>query len=264
MSIWAQVIIGWGGVALLMLVLWFVQRATKNAGIVDIAWSFATGLLGVFFALMGDGADERRYIIAGMAGLWGLRLGFYLTKRVLSEEEDGRYRELRERWGDTFQSKMFAFFQIQAAWAAMFAAPMLIAAQNPADLGIPDYLAIAVFAISIGGESLADRQLSRFKSRPDSKGKVCREGLWRYSRHPNYFFEWIHWWAYVLLAVSGPWWGWLTLFGPAVMLFFLLKVTGIPPTEQRALKSRGDAYRDYQRTTNAFFPGPPKERSATT
>jgi steroid 5-alpha reductase family enzyme len=119
-----------------------------------------------------------------------------------------------------------------------------------------------VWIISVGGEWLADRQLARFRQDPSNKGKVCRQGLWRYSRHPNYFFEWVHWWAYVLIGIGGPW-GWLTLFGPAVMLVFLLKITGVPPTEKRALQSRGEAYREYQRTTSVFFPWPPKQETAS-
>jgi steroid 5-alpha reductase family enzyme len=99
--------------------------------------------------------------------------------------------------------------------------------------------------------------LQAFRSNSRNKGKVCRDGLWRYSRHPNYFFEWTHWWAYVLIGWQAPY-GWATLFGPVIMLVFLFKVTGIPPTEENALRSRGDAYREYQRTTSVFFPWPPK------
>ena len=259
MSAWTMLGYGWVVMAVLMLGLWWVQWRTRNAGIVDVAWAAGVGLLGVLFAVASvDGDPARRLIIAAMAGLWGLRLAGHLARRVRAEAEDGRYRALRESWGARTQPYMFIFFQIQALWAVMFAVPMLVAARNP--LPGPtwlDLLGVAVWLVAIGGELLADRQLRRFKADPANRGGVCQVGLWRYSRHPNYFFEWVHWWAYVCLGLPGPY-GWITLLGPVVMLVFLLKITGVPPTEARALASRGDAYRRYQQTTSAFFPWPPK------
>ena len=127
-----------------------------------------------------------------------------------------------------------------------------------AGLAWHDYVGLGVWCVAVCGEGLADWQLARFRRRPDSKGRTCREGLWRYSRHPNYFFEWIHWFAYVFLALGSPY-VWVALCGPVVMLLFLFKLTGIPYTEKRALASRGEDYRRYQQTTSAFFPWPPKE-----
>jgi steroid 5-alpha reductase family enzyme len=239
-SVWKLVLIGWALMAVVMAGLWVLQRARRNAGIVDVAWSFGTGLMGVWFAWGADGLDERRLLIAVLAGAWGLRLGFYLLKRVLGEAEDGRYQALRERWGDRTQINLWWFFQVQAGWSVMFAAPMLVAARNPAPLGWPDAAGAAMWLLAIGGETLADLQLARFRRDPASAGQVCSRGLWRLSRHPNYFFEWLHWWAYVLIGFAGPW-GWLTLFGPAVMLLFLTRITGIPPTERRALKASASA-----------------------
>ena len=262
MNIWLGIVLAWAVMAVIMTLLWMRQRQTHNAGIVDIAWSFGTGFCAIWFAWIADGEEVRRAIIAAMAGLWGLRLGFFLLRRVLSEEEDGRYQELREQWGERTQRNLFIFFQVQAFWAVLFALPMLVAASN-SEPGFRwyDALGILIFLVAIGGESLADAQLARFRRDPSNRGRVCRDGLWRYSRHPNYFFEWVHWWAYVAIGLAGPW-GWLTLAGPAVMLLFLFRVTGIPPTEARALKSRGDAYRRYQETTSPFFPWPPKESPA--
>ena len=263
MNAWILILIAWLAMAIVMAALWFIQKRRGNAGIVDIAWSFGTGAVGVWFALMAAGDPARRWLVGLIAGAWGLRLGFYLYKRVMSEEEDGRYQKLRERWGDNTQRNLFIFFQIQAAWAVMFAMPMLAAASNPTPgLRWFDWLGLAIWITSIAGESIADRQLARFRRDPANKGKVCQQGLWRYSRHPNYFFEWLHWWAYVFIAIGGSWW-WVALLGPAVMLLFLFKVTGIPMTEARAVESRGEAYRDYQRTTSAFFPWPPKTSEAT-
>ena len=157
---------------------------------------------------------------------------------------------------------MFLFFQLQAAWAVLFALPMWVAADNPT-MGLQwfDYAGVLVWLIAVTGESIADTQLARFRGNPDNKGKVCDGGLWRYSRHPNYFFEWIGWWSYVLIAIGGPY-VWAALGGPIVMYVFITRVTGIPLTEKQAIRSRGDAYRRYQRTTNALFPGPPRSSEA--
>ena len=132
--------------------------------------------------------------------------------------------------------------------------PLLVVAYHPVThWTLWDLVAVLIWCVSVGNTILADRQLARFKQRPENRGKTCRAGWWRYSRHPNYFFEWLHWWAYVVLSIGSSYW-WVTLVAPLVMLHFLLNVTGIPPTEAQALASRGDDYRQYQRTTSAFIP----------
>jgi steroid 5-alpha reductase family enzyme len=143
----------------------------------------------------------------------------------------------------------------------MFALPMWAAAQSttPA-IAWHDWLGIGIWLLAFTGEVVSDRQLNRFRRDPANKGKVCQVGLWRYSRHPNYFFEWLHWWAYVLIGIASPWW-WVTIAGVVVMYVFLTRVTGIPYTEQQAIRSRGDAYRRYQETTNVFFPFSPSKIS---
>lgn len=261
MNIWMLILIAWGVMALLMLVLWLVQKRTHNAGIVDIAWSFGTALCAIWFAWGADGDPHRRILVGALAGIWGLKLGVYLFSRLIGAHEDRRYAMMREKWGDKAQLWMFVVFQIQAFWAVMFALPMLLAASNGADgLRWYDFVGILIWLISVIGTGIADGQLNAFRKNPDNAGKVCKRGLWRYSRHPNYFFEWIHWWAYVAIGFAAPL-GWLTLAGPAVMLFFLLKLTGIPITEKAMVQSRGEAYKQYQRTTSAFVPWPPKEQS---
>jgi steroid 5-alpha reductase family enzyme len=261
MSVPVMIVSGYLVMAVIMALLWHRQRKRKNAGIVDVAWSLGVGALAVYFALGADGYGPRRYLIGLMAGIWSLRLAGYLWRRLTSDEmEDGRYRELRDKWGEKTDFYLFFFFQIQAFWSVLFALPMLIAAHNRTPgLGLTDALGVLVWVIAMVGEGIADNQLARFRRRPENRGEVCRYGLWRYSRHPNYFFEWIHWWAYVLIGMQAPW-GWLTLTGPVLMFIFLHKITGIPPTERHALASRGEAYREYQRTTSAFFPRKPKER----
>ena len=250
---------GWMAMAAVMALLWNVQRVRRNAGIVDVAWSLGTAVLGLLFAAFAAGLPARRLVIAVMAGVWGLRLGSYLWRRVMREHEDGRYQALRRQWGTRAQRNLFLFFQAQAVWALMFAVPMLIAATSTRTvIGWPDVAGIVIWIVAIGGEAAADRQLDRFRRDPAARGKVCQVGMWRYSRHPNYFFEWLHWWAYVCLGVAAPGW-WVTLLAPLVMLVFLFKITGIPATEARALASRGDAYRAYQRTTSVFVPWPPRK-----
>ena len=245
-----------------MAILWWIHLRIGDAGIVDVGWTFLLGVLAVVYAaVLGDGLPARRWLVASVAGLWSLRLGVYLLKdRVLGADEDGRYRALRERWGDAFGRRMFFFFEAQAALAVLLSVEFLLVMRHPAPaLRAWDYLGAAVLLVSIVGESIADRQLARWRKDPANRGRTCRTGLWRYSRHPNYFFEWVHWLAYVVMAVGAPWW-WATWFAPALMYVFVRFVTGIPPTETQALKSRGDDYRAYQREVNAFFPGPVRAR----
>jgi steroid 5-alpha reductase family enzyme len=249
----------WLIMAAVMLVLWFIQTRTLNAGTVDVAWAFGSGAVGVWFALGGmGGSDARQWLVAAMAAFWGMRLGVFLFKRVMSETEDGRYRYLREYLGEKAQPFYFAFFQVQATWTLLFALPMWAAAVTPgAALAWTDFLGLAIYATAMLGERAADNQLAAFRAEPVNKGKVCDVGLWRYSRHPNYFFEWLHWFAYAAIAATSPYW-WVALIGPVVVYVFVVYITGVPYTEQQSTRTRGDAYREYQRTTSMFFPWPPK------
>ena len=262
MSVLWMLVIAYVFATILMVAMWYVQRATNDAGIVDVAWGTGVGLLAVFFAIVCVQGDlTRRIVVAILAMAWAIRLSGYVLVRVLTMPEDGRYETLKSKAGDQAQKKLFYFYQFQAFGCWFFALPMLLVCLNASSFGLLDVIGVALWIFAIGGESIADWQLSRFRNDPSNKGKVCRNGLWNYSRHPNYFFEWLHWWSYVLLAVTGPL-GWLTIVAPMLMLFFILKVTGIPPTEAQAIKSRGDAYRDYQRTTSAFVPWFPKTESS--
>ncbi|MBB5015831.1 DUF1295 domain-containing protein [Rehaibacterium terrae] len=250
-------LIVWIASALVMAAAWWVCRRIGNAGYVDVVWAGLMAAAALFAGAFGDGAALPRGLVAMMGSLWGARLCLHLLHRVLHEPEDGRYRFLREHWQGN-QRYFFVFFQAQAVFVAIFALPMLVAAGNPErDFTVWTALALAIWALAVGGEALADRQLARFRANPANRGEVCRDGLWGWSRHPNYFFEWLHWFAYVLLAIGAPQW-WLSLAGPLLMLLFLYRFTGIPWTEQQALRSRGEAYRRYQREVSPFIPWPPR------
>jgi steroid 5-alpha reductase family enzyme len=151
---------------------------------------------------------------------------------------------------------MAGFFQLQAASVVLLGIPFLAACSNPDNvLGGLEWCASALWLVSISGEALADAQLSMFKRAPGNAGKVCDAGLWRYSRHPNYFFEWLIWVAFFLFGCASPW-GWLGFLSPACILFLLLRVTGIPATEEQSVRSKGEAYRHYQKRTSPFVPLP--------
>lgn len=240
---------------IMMALLWLIHLKIKNAGIVDFGWALGLAMLGGFYACVASGYPQRRILVAVMALVWGLRLASHiLFDRVVGKPEDGRYTTLRKEWKTDLPRKFFLFFEFQALLDVLLSLPFLLMAVNPyPKLGPIEWVGFALWFIALVGESVADAQLKSFKRDPASKGKTCRRGLWNYSRHPNYFFEWLIWVAFFIAALGSPW-GFLSIMSPILMLYFLFKVTGIPGTEAQALKSRGDDYRDYQRTTSAFIP----------
>jgi len=251
-------LVAWLAVMVMMTVMWLIQRKTGNAGIVDVGWGIGQALLPVVYFVLLDGYLVRQVVITLMGLLAGGRLAWHLWRRIVGQPEEGRYQALREKWGDRAAAKLFFFFQFQAFLLVIFSLPYLLVNlhQTPRLMAL-EFVAMGLWLVAFGGEALADAQLRRFKADPANRGKVCRAGLWRYSRHPNYFFQWLIWVALALFALAAPW-GWLALICPALMLYFLLKVTGIPPTEAQALRSKGEAYREYQRTTRPLFPWFPR------
>lgn len=238
----------------LMALVWLIHLPLKNAGIVDVAWVYSVALSALIFTLLGPGDPGRSLAAACMAGVWGLRLGTYLFFRVLGHPEDARYTTLRRDWGGNTALKFLGFFELQALLAVVFALPAFFAALNPApEFAWVEYAGMLVWLVAVAGEALADKQLKDFKADPANRWRICEAGLWYYSRHPNYFFEFLVWLGFALFALGSPY-GYLAFVCPALMLFFLFKVTGIPATEAQALHSKGDAYRDYQRRTSAFVP----------
>jgi steroid 5-alpha reductase family enzyme len=249
--------------ALLMTAVWARQRRTGNAGWVDAAWTACMGLLPLAYAVLVEGVPWRRALVAVLAGLWALRLLMHLVPRLRRGPEDGRYRAMRAKWGARTQSRLLGFFLAQALVAVLFSYAHLFAMLAPVQVvrGI-DLLAVGLWLVGVGGEAVADRQLAAWIADPANRGRTCRAGLWRLSRHPNYFFEWLHWFCWPLLALGGAHAGWAAL-APLVMLLLLLFVTGIPPSEAQALRSRGEDYRRYQRATSPFVPWRPRREEPT-
>ena len=247
----------------LMALLWVLHFPLRNASIVDVGWALGLPLLAVTYAAWGPGDAMRSWTMAAMVILWGGRLGGHLALRIFREgREEGRYRRLRAQWKTHVGAKFLAFFQAQALLDVLLAVPFLLVCLDPRP-GWSTWhgLGLALWLVAVCGEALADRQLAVFKRDPANMGRVCQTGLWSWSRHPNYFFEWLFWVAVALFASGSPW-GWLAWLAPALMLHFILNVTGIPPTEAQALSTKEEAYRAYQRRTSAFFPRPPRERPA--
>lgn len=243
----------WLAATAVMLACWYLYRRFRNAGVVDVGWAASLVAAAILCPALAPG--PRTVVLGAMVALWGVRLALHLVRdRVIGQPEDGRYAALRHAWGPTAERRFFWFFQAQAALVLVLAAPLVATAANPRQpIGWLEIAAMVLWIGALAGETLADRQLADFKGRPGTRGRTCREGLWRYSRHPNYFFEWLVWVAYALFALASPG-GYWALVAPAVMLFLLFRVTGIPATEAHALRSRGADYREYQATTSAFVP----------
>jgi steroid 5-alpha reductase family enzyme len=256
-------LLGWLVAATVMALLWLIHLPMRNAAIVDFGWAFLLPTLAIFYSTIAPGYPPRRWLLAAMAAVWGYRLAFYLLfTRIIGHPEEGRYVDLRQSWKTNLPLKFLIFFQAQALLDVLLSLPFALAALDSyATLRWNEFAAAALWAAAFAGEAASDAQLHAFKSNPANKGKTCNAGLWRLSRHPNYFFEWLIWVAYALYAIFAPW-GWLALLCPALMLFFLFRVTGIPATEAQALRSRGDEYRRYQQTTSAFVPWFPKKSRA--
>ena len=250
---------------LVMNAAWVAQRAIGDSGWIDVFWTFGTGAVGVAAALLPyaalDGPSARQGLVAAIVALWSARLGGYIAVRVAKAEgEDARYRHFRDIWGQDYQATLYRFVMPQAAVTAILCVSIHVASHRTAPgLDPRDIAGALVLLIAIGGEALADRQLARFKATNRTKGAICDTGLWRWSRHPNYFFEWFGWLAYPVIALDPavPV-TWLTLLAPAVMYGVLRYLTGVKPLEETMIASRGDAYRRYQARTSAFIPLPPQ------
>ncbi|MEJ7137913.1 DUF1295 domain-containing protein [Amphibiibacter pelophylacis] len=238
--------------------VWLWQLRSRNAGMVDPVWALSLGALALVHGVFQDGHPLARALVALGGGVWGLRLGLHLWRRNAGQPEDARYTRLRQEWGAQADLKMLGFFGVQAVVSLLLAMAFAIPAGRETAPGFAAVLlALILWGVAVGGEALADRQLRDFVAQPGSKGQVCRAGLWRYSRHPNYFFECLHWVAYIPLAAGTGWTAWLTLLPPVLMAWLLVKVSGLPMLEEHLARSR-PGYAEYQRTTSALIPWWPK------
>jgi steroid 5-alpha reductase family enzyme len=254
-------LISFASVSIVMIVIWIWAYRIKNAGIVDIFWALNFTVIAAVIWFLADGNETRKRIVCLLAALWSLRLGIYLLIRVGSHlnEEEGRYKQLRQEWSPNPDFKFFIFFQMQALSNVFLAIPFFIIATNPnPQLSIFEYIGAGMWLLSIIGEGLSDWQLKQFKKNPTNKGKVCEYGLWNYSRHPNYFFQLMIWVSVFIFAIGSPY-GWIAIVCPLIIGYLIFKVTGIPMTEEQSLRSKGDLYKEYQQTTSAFFPLPKKK-----
>ncbi len=255
---WELWLVGWGASALLLAALYLWQRRTHDATAVDAGWGGALALCALLYALLAPGCLAQKLAICVPVGIENLRIASLVRNR-LGKGEDGRYQELRRRWREKGrEQRTFAiFYQAQALLAAGLSVPALLGSFNSDRLVVLAWIGLALWLVAASLESVADRQLAAFRRDPANKGGVMDRGLWRYSRHPNYFFQTLTWVAYALIAVAAPW-GWIAFFAPALILYLVLFVTGVRPAEESSLRSRGDAYRAYQARTSVFVPWLPK------
>lgn len=258
---------GWGGLVafgLFALGYGFSERY-QNGGIADVCWGWSLPLLaGVYWVLFWGQADLfRQLVVFVLVGACYGRLAWHITRRFRQHwpTEDPRYSRLRQQLGHNQSAKMSLIFLLQASLMAVVSLPVLLAMANPSPImEAVEWLAVGLGLLAFALEALADQQLTAFKAHSTNRQAVCKVGLWRYSRHPNYFGQWLFWVALALLATPAPF-GWAGWVAPVLMLYFLLEGTGVKPAEAQALATKGEAYRQYQQETSAFIPWFPKGKS---
>jgi steroid 5-alpha reductase family enzyme len=245
------------GMTLVMLLAWTVQRAVRNGGWTDVFWTYGTGLTCAAAALWArQGVPWRHLLVACMVAFWALRLGTYVALRVAKSPEDVRYATMRGDFGASFQPKMFGLLIIQGPVTGLLSIAIIFAASQPAASFRPaDLAGLLLMLLAIGGETLADRQMKQFKAASSSPEAVCDKGLWAWSRHPNYLFEWIGWFAYPVIGLTTHnFWSLLSLIAPLLMYAVLRFGTGVPPLEAAMLRRKGAAYRQYQQRVGVLLP----------
>ena len=244
----------------IFLVLWIVSLRTKNASIVDIWWGPGFALIALLsFALTPDGALPRRQLVLILTTIWGLRLGTHLLVRNTGRDEDFRYAAMRSSWGHGFALKSLPrVFLLQAVvmWVVSLPVQVAMRSATPATLGFLDVLGVLVWTVGLFFETVGDAQLARFKADPANADRVMDRGLWRFTRHPNYFGDACVWWGLWLIALAVPG-GFWTIVGPIAMTVLLTRVSGVPMLE-RTIGERRPGYDEYARRTSAFVPRPPR------
>ena len=244
-------------VVILYMTAWFlIAQAWHRNDVADVAWGLGFLLVAVTSLLL-HGVSARPLLITVLVAVWGIRLSLYVHLRNRNKLEDFRYRKWREEWGRTFYIRSYLqVFLLQSILLVLISTPIIyVSSVRNAPLADSDVLGVLVWMIGFFFEAVGDRQLRRFIRNPNNKGRIMTSGLWRFTRHPNYFGEVVLWWGIFFIALSVPG-GWRTIIGPATITFLLLKVSGIPMLEA---KYRGNAqYEAYQRRTSSFFPLPPR------
>ncbi len=238
------------------LLTWALSLAKRDVSIVDSLWSLMFLLAATVYLATAPDPGSRAALVMLMVALWAIRLSAYITWRNWGEGEDFRYQEIRARNQPGFAIKsLYLVFGLQGVIAWLVSLPLLLAIHSTSPLGLIDALGLTLWAIGMVFEVVGDWQLTRFKADPGNRGQVLDRGLWRYTRHPNYFGNACIWWGFALMALAAG--GWWALISPLLMTFLLLKVSGVVLLE-KDISERRPAYRDYIRQTNAFFPGPPR------
>jgi steroid 5-alpha reductase family enzyme len=251
-----------GAVAVLMLVTWVVSLLLTDASIVDIVWGAGFVVVAATAAVVGDGFADRRYLLLTLVGVWGLRLSSYLAWRNLGHGEDYRYVAMRKKHGDRFWLiSLFQVFALQGVlmWVVSLPVQLSASADSPADFGPLALLGVVVWTVGLLFETVGDAQLAAFKAKEENHGQVMDRGLWRYTRHPNYFGDFCVWWGIFLVAAeTAP--ARFSIIGPIVMSVLLIRVSGVAMLE-KTIGKRRPGYAEYIERTSAFFPRPPKPRS---
>ena len=254
LSLWLSALPAMLGLALLA---WAIATVRRNVGLVDIFWSLFFLFGATVYAFVTPVYEAHALLVMPLVAVWSLRLATYLGARNWNAPEDHRYRAVRERNSPGFEWKsMYLIFGLQAVLAWLISAPLAASISSPSPLGLIELLGATLAIFGIVFEALADAQLARFKADPANAGRVMDRGLWRYTRHPNYFGEFCFWWGLYAIALGAG--GWWTLFSPLLKTLLLLKVSGVALLE-KDIGERRPAYRDYAVRTNAFFPGPRRE-----
>jgi len=241
---------------LVMTILFILGIIFKNFAMVDFGWSINFSLI-AFFLMYNYNVNKIGLIFFIMVILWSFRLAFYLLfTRILFKPEEGRYIKLRQKWKNHLNLKFFIFFQFQALTNVILSLPIIFALFQKEELYFNHYFSIFLFVVGFLGETIADLHLYIFKKNPKNQHKTLKSGLWKYSRHPNYFFELVIWFSYGLFHLNLSY-GFLAFLSFFILLFFILKVTGIPATEEQNLSSKGEEYKEYIKNTSPLIPLPP-------
>lgn len=257
MSLLQLIGVNLGVTAALLLILWLISLKIRDVSIIDIFWGFGFVVIAwLTFFLSGGETSSRKVLLVLLTTIWGTRLSIHLARRKIGTPEDHRYQAMRAKVGQRFWLiSLFLVFGLQGVIMNIVALPVVAGQLENAKIGVLAAIGFVLWMIGLAFEAVGDAQLARFKAKPENRGKVMDQGLWRYTRHPNYFGDFLIWWGLFFVAATGQnaW----TAIGPAIMSFLLVRVSGVKLLEQ-SLKTSKEGYADYMSRTSAFFPWPPR------